>query len=125
MKAGRSKRDFDWPLFFTGFILSVVFILFLLGMLLVYSHIAETGTVETNPLFALEAGEKTVTLCLVGEELTLDLESYRRLEPLLQKLCIFLPPGPRALAASWNGLRLWQKGDPLLPQGPPPGLSGA
>lgn len=124
MKSGQVKRNFDWPLFFTGFILSVIFMLFLLGMLLVYSHITETGTVKTAPLFSLETGDKAVTLCLLGEELVLERESYRQLEPLLQKLCVFLPPGPRAFAASWNVLRLWHEGVPLLPQGPPPGVSG-
>ncbi|MCI8442113.1 MAG: hypothetical protein HFG27_06250 [Provencibacterium sp.] len=114
---------FDIQLFFTGFILSVIFVLFLLGMLLVHSHISQSGTVEATPLFSVESSGKTVTICIIGEKININREIYRRIEPTLQKLCVFLPPGLRLYTACCHQLRLWEKGEGRPGQGPPPGMS--
>lgn len=117
-------RSLDIPLFFAGFILSIIFVLFLLGMLLVHSHIAQSGTVEDTPLFSLEDDGRTVSICIVGEKITMGWEAYHRIEPALQKLSVFLPPGLRAFTACHRQLRLWKAGEPgRLERRPPPRLS--
>lgn len=117
------RRSLDIRLFLAGFILSLIFVLFLLGMLLVHSHISQSGTVETTPLFAVENTGKTVTICIIGEKITMSWEHYRRIEPALQKLSVFLPPGLRAYTACCHQLRLWQKGEPGRLEDFLPGLS--
>lgn len=92
-------------------------------MLLVHSHISQSGTVESTPLFSLESSGRTVTICIIGERITMSWEAYRQIEPTLQKLSIFLPPGTRAYTACFHQLRLWQKGEPNRLEDPPPGLS--
>ena len=117
-------RSLDIPLFFAGFILSIIFVLFLLGMLLVHSHIAQSGTVEDTPLFSLEDDGRTVTICIVGEKMTMGWEAYHRIEPALQKLSQSLAAQGVQLGACHRQLRLWKEGKPgRLEHRPPPGLS--
>ena len=91
-------------LFFLGFLVSIIFILLILGLLYVNYHAYQTGAPDYSPLLSIENSLRNYTLSIFGITLSLDRQEAERWEPIMQKLSVFIPTSVRALISGWNGI---------------------
>lgn len=119
MRNNRRRQNLQF--FSCGFILSITFVLLVLGLLYVNHHAQQTGWVDDKTLVEAYNSADTYTLRIVNLECTLDWKAYRKIRPTLEKLTVFVPASIRALAASLHGIAdvLPQAGDADIPDGPP------
>lgn len=99
----RKPGPLDPRLVLTGFFASLCPILLILGLVYVNHHARQTGLADSRTLTEVQNTEQETTVRIVNAQFTIDWEAYADLEPLLQKLTVFLPGSLRAVTASFYG----------------------
>lgn len=91
-------------LFFLGFLVSIIFVLLILGLLYVNYHAYQAGTPDYSPLLSIENSYRDYTISILGITLSIDRREAERWEPVMQKLSVFIPTSARALISGWHGI---------------------
>lgn len=87
--------------------MAAIFIILILGLLYINYHARQTGMTENRPLVEVSNSAQRYTIRVMNAELTLNWKDYRRIEPTLQKMTVFIPARARALSAGLHALNAW------------------
>lgn len=93
------KGLLEWRLVLTGFLVAIIVVLLILGLLYVSYYSRQTGIHDDRNLIELCTKAGKTTLRIINAEITFSADFYTAVQPLLQKLTVFLPGFLRALTA--------------------------
>ena len=99
----RKPGPLDLRLVLAGFFASLCPILLMLELVYVNHHARQTGLADSRTLTEVQNTGRETTVRIVNAQFTIDWEAYENLEPLLQKMTVFLPGSLRAVTASFYG----------------------